>query len=149
MRCVLRIAKITFTLLLALSFASCGKKSDRDLFDEGEIRIDLSASPKMGYRPLEVDFNAYLETDERTVDKRIEEVKWVIRGPRGYEREIVQGSQNFQDEEANKESFFYFNYSFNLPGKYTIQLFLNENEFRSPKVSVTVLDRPDENPSRF
>lgn len=138
-----------FWIIALLALAGCASKSDVDLFDEGAVRIDLSLSPKIGYRPLFVNFTAYLETKERSVEREIDEVKWVIRGPRGYEREIVEGSANLQNEDENLEGFFYMEYEFNIPGRYTIQLFLNDGEFASRPMKLTVLDRPDENPGRF
>ena len=138
---------ILFALILA---TACNqKKTDQDLFKEEKLGIDLSASAHMGYVPLQVDFTAYLETKERTVDKTINHVRWLIRGPNGYEREIIQDSQNFQEEEENERSFFYLEYSFNLPGKYSVQLFLNEGEYSSRKISVNAQDLPSENRSRF
>lgn len=140
-----RILFVTVFLMMACN----QKKSDTELFAEGKLGVDLSASANMGYRPLYVDFTGYLETEERTVDRKIDEVRWLIRGPNGYEREIIKDSQNYQDEEENKESFFYLEYQFNLPGKYYVQLLLNDGEYSSIKVPITVLDKPQRNNSRF
>ncbi|MCB1043487.1 MAG: hypothetical protein KDC35_11130 [Acidobacteria bacterium] len=137
------------TAVLVLGLLQCAPKSDVELFSDGDVRIDISANPKFGYRPLLVDFSAYLETKETSVEREVSEVKWVVKGPRGYEREIVQGSSNFQDEEDNKDGFFYMEYEFNIAGRYTVQLFVNKDEFVSRPVSVNVLDRPDESRKRF
>ncbi len=138
----------SFIILLLLS-VSCAKKTDADLFSEGAVTIDLTVNPKVGYRPLAVDVSGYLQTEERSVERVIEEAKWLIKGPRGYEREIIEGSSNFQNKDENHEGFFYLEYEFNIPGRYTIQLLLNNGEYASRKMRVNVLDRQDENTGRF
>ncbi|MCB9398528.1 MAG: hypothetical protein H6510_11995 [Acidobacteria bacterium] len=140
--------RISLALLLLVS-ACATKKSDSELFAEERPTIDLSASANMGYTPLRVDFTAYLETPDRTVEREITEVKWLIRGPSGYEREITSDAQNFQEEEGNQRSFFYLEYDFNLPGKYYVQLVLNDGEYASKKIPVSVMDMPSENRRRF
>jgi len=136
--------------LAGLACIGCGpKSSDADLFEEGPIKIDLSASGNRGYRPFLVNFTAYLERDDKPYETEINEVKWVIRGPRGFEREIVNDSLNLQEDEDNTQSLFYLEYQFNLPGRFYIQLQLNEGEFNSRRYPIRVLDQPDENRPRF
>lgn len=126
----------------ALLFGCVEKKSDLDLFDEGRLRIDLSASPRRGVEPLMVNFQAYLETKERTVFKDIEEVKWVIDGPNDFYREIVDSQHNFQVPEDNVNDFFYLDFEFFAPGTYSVKLILNEGQYSSPAMKIVVMEDP-------
>lgn len=135
--------RLTFCVALTVLMMSCqSNKSDLELFDEGKIRISLSADTRQGYDPLVVTFNAFLENDERAVDREIREVKWLVKGPGGFTREHIQDSFNYQDQEANQENFFYWETVFRVPGKYSIRLIVNEGEFTSNYTSVKVLKQP-------
>ena len=134
-----------FTLLLVIAASGCkDKKSDVALFTDGPVRISLSSDIQRGYASLQVAFSAYLETKDSVFTDEISEVKWLITGPRGYRQEIVQESYNYQNEDDNKEDFFYWDYQFHVPGKYKVQLVLNKGEYRSNMVPVDVWVRPDE-----
>ncbi len=116
------------------------KKSDIELFEEGPIRISLTADRFQGYEPLYVSFSAYLETDDRTVREEIKEVKWVITGSRGFYREIIQESFNYQNEDENREDFFYFDFDFRTHGNYKVRLHLNDGQYVSRPVPVRVIE---------
>jgi len=135
--------KWSFPVLLLLLAIGCqSNKSDVALFEEGKIRISLSADIRQGYDPLTVTFNAFLENDERTINREIREIKWLVKGPHGFTREHVQDSFNFQDQEANQENFFYWETVFHVPGRYQVRVIINEGEFSSNYTSVKVLERP-------
>lgn len=141
--------RFSFTIvLLALTVSCASRKSVDALYQEQKVRIDLTCSQNTGYRPLSVDFTAYLETRDRSVEREIREVKWIIKGPGGYEREIVHESMDLQNDE-NEEGFFYLEYDFNLPGNYSVQLILNDGEFSSRRIPVKVLDLPTRSNPRF
>ena len=133
---------VLYSLLALLVLGACNekKKSDVDLFDEGRLRVQLSADVRRGHTPLMVRFNAYLENDQRQIAQDIEEAKWIITGPDGYDRELVHMSENLQDEEDNKKDSFYFEQTFYRVGTWRIRLILNDGEFSSNPVSVRVLD---------
>jgi hypothetical protein len=136
--------------LLAFLFAACAAKSTSErLFVEDKPHVTISPSTHNGYVPLAVEFSAYLETKETTVEREITQVKWLITGPNGYEREITNDAENLQVEEENRQSFFYLEYAFNQPGRYTVQLILNEGQYSSRKVPINALERPREANSRF
>lgn len=119
------------------------KKSDVDLFTEGPVRIDLSVDPRRGYDPLLVNFSAYLVTKDSTFADQISEVKWVIRGPGGYENEIIHSSYTYDEEEENNmEDFFYHEHVFRTPGRYRIQLVLNKGQYRSNQIPIHVWEKP-------
>lgn len=131
---------IIFTTIL-LAISACNqKKSDLELFEEGPVRISLSGDRFQGYEPLYVSFSAYLETDDRTVREEIKEVKWIITGSRGFYREIVQESFNYQNEDENREDFFYFDFDFRTHGNYKVRLVLNDGQFISRSVPVNVIE---------
>ena len=133
------------TLLIPFLFVLIGcqsNKSDVELFDEGKIRINISADIKQGYDPLQVTFNAFLENDERTINREIREVKWIVKGPHGFKREHVQDAYNYQDETANEEHFFYWETVFRVPGRYQVRVIVNNGEFASNFTSVKVLEQP-------
>lgn len=137
-------------ILLSLSgilAISCGKKTEADLFQEKKISIDLSASVSRGYDPLMVDFSGYLQAGDRPVEREIGEVKWRIRGPHGFDREIVQ--ESYYGEDESEEGFFYLQYRFDIPGTYRVQLILNDGEYVSRRVTVDVMDRGDDRPRRY
>jgi len=135
---------------VAFLLAACAAKSSSDrLFVEEKPQVTLSPSTHNGYVPLAVEFTAYLETKETTVEREITQVKWMIEGPNGYEREITHDAENFQSEEENRQSFFYLEYAFNQPGRFTVQLILNEGQYSSRKVPINALERPREANSRF
>jgi len=116
------------------------KKSDLDLFDEGKVAISLSVSQKRGYPPLFVSITGYLENRERQVEKEITQVKWVIKGPDNYERDIIQESANYQEEEDNKNDTFYFEQTFYRPGTWRVKLVLNDGEYVSRTIPIKVLE---------
>ena len=136
----MKTARMMLLLLIVALFSCQQKKTVEDIYKEGKIRIDLSATPVMGYAPLDVDFSAYLETKLITIERDIKEVKWLITGPGNFRREIVQSSTNYQDEENSLEGFFYLNYNFGLPGKYHVKLLLNDGEYTSRNVLITARD---------
>ncbi len=130
-------------LMLGSCLAGCKKKDDVELFQEGPIRINLTADPRRGYQPLNVSFSAYLETDDTVVAEKIEEIKWVIKGPNGFEREVIQGSYNYQHEQDNKQDFFHLDYYFRQAGKYRVQLILNKGQYNSKPFPVNVMAKPE------
>lgn len=135
----------TYFLLIPIAFTILGcqsKKSDLELFDEGKLRINISADVRQGYDPLHVTFNAFLENDERTVNREIREVKWLVKGPHGFKREHIQDAFNYQDESANEEHFFYWDTVFHVPGRYQVRVIVNKGEFTSNYASVKVLEQP-------
>lgn len=118
--------------LLPLFFSGCVQKdSDADLFSEGKTRVSLSADPLSGYEPLDVSFEAYLENRERVLTKEITEVKWVIRGPNKFFREIEQESSNYQEGESNEQDAFYLDFTFRRHGRYSVKLLLNDGQYIS------------------
>jgi len=146
----MKLTGIALIPLLVMFTWSCQqKKTVEDVYKESKIRIDLSGTPSVGYVPLNVDFSAYLETKSITIERKIESLKWIITGPGHFRREIVQASENYQDEENNKESFFYLNYVFTIPGQYHVRLLLNDGEFASKSISVSARDRGQPNNRRF
>jgi hypothetical protein len=146
----MKLTGITFISLLVMFTWSCQqKKTVEDIYKESKIRIDLSGTPSVGYVPLNVDFSAYLETKNITIERKIKTLKWIITGPSHFRREIVQASENYQDEENNNESFFYLNYVFSIPGHYHVRLLLNDGEFVSKSISVSARDRGQPNNRRF
>jgi len=128
----------------ALALAGCGdkKKSDLELFQEGPVKVVISADPTSGLQPLYVSFSAYLESKDEVVTEEIAKVRWVIRDPSRNEREVVQDAYNYQEEDANEENFFYLDYQFFMPGVYKIRLELNDGQYRSNFVSIRVLEDP-------
>ena len=139
-------------LIIVISiFALMGcnqKKTDIELFEDSPIRINLSADTIKGYEPLFVSFSAYLETEESSVFREINEVKWIIRGPRDYYREIIEESFNYQDTEENKENAFYLEYDFSHHGTYKVKLVLNQGEYSSRSKAITVLEDNRNRPRR-
>lgn len=130
-------------LLSIATLWSCqSNKSDLELFDEGKIRVQLSADTQRGYDPLVVTFNAFLENDERAVNREIREVKWLVKGPHGFKREHIQDAFNYQDTEMNKDNFFFWEMVFRVPGRYKVRVIVNDGEFASNYTSVRVLERP-------
>ncbi len=127
--------------LLMLILTGCTeKKSDLDLFDEGKVKISLSASQQRGYPPLFVSITGYLENRERQIEKEITQVKWVLKGPDNYLRDIIQESANYQEEEENKNDTFYFEQTFYRPGNWRGKLVLNDGEFTSRFITIKVLE---------
>lgn len=129
-------------LIVGVPMGCNQRKSDVELFDEGRIVVSLSASTRRGYEPLWVDFSAYLETEDRTVREEITEVKWIVTGPNNYRQEIIMDSYNYQEEDRNKEDFFYWDFTFRSPGTYQVRLELNKGEYRSNALSVYVREDP-------
>jgi len=139
------LTSVAFLFILA-----CQQKTVEDVYKDQKVRVDLSATPVMGYAPLEVDFSAYLETKTLTVEREIGEVKWLITGPGNFRREIIQSSENYMDDpDHNKEGFFYMNYVFGVPGKYRVKLLLNDGEFGSKTVLITARDKGTPNRRRY
>lgn len=120
------------------------KKTDLDLFDEGEARVTLTAGQTRGYSPLSVNIIAYLENKERQLEKEIHEAKWIIRGPNGYEREVIQESTNFQEEGDNLRDTFYFDQVFYEIGKWSVKLELDDGKYKSRPMRITVMDPGDQ-----
>jgi len=145
--------KTITTIILAASFlliTSCNqKKTAEDIYKDEKIRVDLSATPVLGYAPLDVDFSAYLETKTVAIEREIAHVKWVITGPGDFRREIIQESENFQEDDSGKESFFYLNYVFGVPGRYQVKLLLNEGEYSSRPVTITARTMGGPNGKRY
>jgi hypothetical protein len=137
------IHRALILILVTLVVAACNqKKSDVDLFTEGPVRIDLTVDPRRGYDPLYVNFSAYLETKTSTYADEISEIKWIIKGPNGYENEIVQSSFTHNEEDGNVEDFFYYEHVFRIPGRYNIQLVLNKGQYKSNRIPVIVWEKP-------
>jgi len=136
----MRITVYSILALLVLGACNDKKKSDVALFDEGRLRVKLSADTRRGHTPLAVHFNAYLENDQRQVAREIDEAKWIITGPDGYDREVIHESENLQDEQYNRNDSFYFEQTFYRVGTWRVRLILNDGEFSSNSVSVRVLD---------
>ena len=138
------MTRLLWICLALLLLGGCAAKdSDVDLFDEGRLEINLSADPRKGTQPVHAYLTAYLETRERTVLKEIKAVKWIIRGPQRFYREIKNESYNFQEEEMNQNDFFHLEYDFFEPGVYNVRLVLNDGEFSSKPVKITVYENPD------
>ena len=119
------------------------KNSDLELFKQSPIKVNLSADLIKGYEPLLVSFSAYLESNDEVIEKKISEVKWIIRGPQGFYREIIEETYNYQDEEENKENFFHLEYDFRHYGNYRVVLILNKGTYASPPARITVLENPE------
>ena len=134
--------RFTLVPLIVLVMVGGCKPKDPDvaLFEEGPVRISLTADQQQGYEPLYVTFSAYLETEDRTVREEIRDVKWIITGTRGFRREIIDETYNYQDESENKEDFFYFEFDFKTHGKYRVRLVLNDGQYTSHAVPIHVLE---------
>jgi len=138
----MRILMILF--LMAICLVGCKeKKSDVELFQESPVRVSLTADPRRGYQPLNVSFSAYLETKDNVSPDVIDEIKWIIRGPGGFEREVTQGSYNYQNESENEEDFFHMEYYFRQAGKYHVQLILNNGQYKSNPFPINVMVKPE------
>ena len=138
---------VSFPLLW--SSGCVDKKTDEELFEESPVQISLVADKRRGFEPLFVSFSAYLETDERQVKEPITDAKWVIKGPRGFFREIMQSSYNYQDESDNQENFFHFDFDFRHPGRYKVRLVLNKGKYASPQLGITVFENSRDKRSRM
>ena len=140
----MRIGFLGLVLITMLAVSGCNqKKSDVDLFKEGPVYVSVSADPIRGYEPLFVNFSAYIETRDSTFPVEVKEAKWLIRGPGGVEQEIIQESRNYQDDATNEEDFFYMEQYFRIPGKWRVQLVINNGEYKSNPKTITVWDKPD------
>jgi len=134
----------TIVLGTLISMSACdNKKSDTELFQSSPVRLSLSSNVRKGYEPLLVEFSAYLETDDDLASDKITEIKWEITGPGGYKDEFIQQTYNYQDEEENENDFFHFERDFRIPGKYRIQLILNDGKYKSNPYSIDVWQRPE------
>lgn len=121
------------------TFVSCNaKKSDADIFDQSPVRLVITADVQRGIEPLYVEFSGYLETEETTVTEEVTDVLWIIDGPGSYHKEIAQESYNYQDESANDEAFFHFNYDFLRAGNYRVKAIVNKGKYRSHPVRIHV-----------
>lgn len=145
---------LRFACLGLLWFGNLACKKDpmsdlENIYQDEKLTIDISATPIIGYSPLDVSFSAYLETEDRTVDQLIHEVKWLITGPNGFRREIIQNQEYFQEGDDHRESFFYLDYLFGVEGRYTAKLILNDGAFSSKNVTITVKDPPGINYRRY
>ncbi len=123
-----------------------GKKADVDLFQKGKVRLDISSTVRKGYSPLDVNFSAYLGTKDNVHTTEISEVKWIITGPNRIKQEIMGAARNYQDEEANRDDFFTFDHTFRIPGTYRVQLEINNGDYLSNPLTISVWENPD--PSR-
>ena len=141
----MRYTPILLSGLILLLVSGCqDKKSDVDLFTEGPVRVSLSSSIRRGYEPLLVEFSAYLETDESVFSDEISEAKWIIRGPNRSEQEIMHSARNYQYEEDNEEDFFYLEHLFRTPGRYRVQLVLNQGQYKSNWLPIDVWKKPQQ-----
>lgn len=133
--------------LIVMIFGCNDKKTDTELFSEGKTRVTLLADPSKGYEPLEVYFEAYLENRERVLTDEITDVRWVIKGPNDFFREVEMTSNNYQ-EDGNEKDAFYFDFRFFRHGKYTVKLILNEGQYVSNPKTINVLERETEHRRR-
>lgn len=131
-RCCLFLALIGF-------LAACNqKKTETELFEDSPVRLVITADVQRGIEPLYVEFSGYLETTETTVSEEITDVIWIIDGPGSYHKEIAQESYNFQDESANDNAFFHFNYDFLRHGNYRVKAVVNKGKYKSFPVRIHV-----------
>lgn len=130
-------------LMLAMVVVGCKeRKSDVELFQEGPIKVNLTVDVRRGYEPLTVNFAGYLETEDASVSRTIEDVKWLISEPGGRKREVVSEEFNYQDASQNEKGAFYLTQNFYRAGKYRVRLILNEGQYVSSPVTIDVYQDP-------
>jgi hypothetical protein len=132
-----------FLFLALLVLIGCKeRKSDLELFEEGPIKVNLTVDVRRGYEPLEVNFAGYLETEDSSISRTIEDIKWLIREPNGESREVISEDFNYQDESDNQRGAFYLTQMFYRPGKYRVRLILNEGQYVSSPITIDVFQDP-------
>ena len=133
---------LALILICTLTLSCKQRKSDLELFEEGPIKVNLTVDVRRGYEPLIVNFAGYLETEDSSVSRTIEDIKWLIREPNGQRREVITEEFNYQDESDNQQGSFYLTQNFYRAGNYRVQLILNEGQYVSAPITIEVMQDP-------